>query len=93
MGDQEIKNEVVETMLRDGTWGGKKRQKQTIAGWAVQSHDEGRAKQLIDKMIADPDAPIEAYGGGHRDNIRLTSKADALEYLRDNGRDLPDWMF
>ena len=40
-------------------------------------------------MATDPTAPIEGYGGGHRQNVRLTSVSDAVDYLEDNGGDVP----
>jgi len=40
-------------------------------------------------MVADPGAPIEAYGGGHRQNVRLTSAEEAVNYLKENGGDVP----
>jgi hypothetical protein len=39
-------------------------------------------------MIRDSNAPLQGYGGS-RDNVRLTSIADAKEYIMDHGGDLP----
>ncbi|WP_281062941.1 hypothetical protein [Halorussus pelagicus] len=39
-------------------------------------------------MIRDPDGPIEGYGGS-RDNVRLTSKEDAVEFLKSNDGNVP----
>ncbi|MDZ7730601.1 MAG: hypothetical protein U5K37_06310 [Natrialbaceae archaeon] len=72
-------------MLRKRITGTHKKQIDTVVAMALPSHDQGRGKTLIDAMIADPTAPIEAYGGGHRENIRLTSPDDAVEYLKSNG--------
>ena len=46
-------------------------------------------KDLLKAMATDPDAPVEAYGGGHRQNIRLTSADAAVDYLKANGGDVP----
>jgi hypothetical protein len=40
-------------------------------------------------MLSDANAPIEGYGGGHRQNVRLTSVDDAVRYLNDNDGDVP----
>jgi hypothetical protein len=88
MEDQEIKNEVVHTMLTDGIVGGHKAQRQTVVGYAaIPTHAEGRAKDLIDDLIQE--GVIEAYGGGHRSNIRLRSVERAVEYLKANDGDVP----
>jgi len=89
MEDQEIKNQIVAKMLRKRVIGGKKQQIDTVVGYSVPTHAEGRAKTLIEEMLADGNTPIEGYGGGHRQNIRLTSADDAVEYLRDNNGDVP----
>lgn len=88
MDDQEIRNRIVEKMLRKRVMGGKKHQVDTVVNYSVPSHAQGRAKHLIDEMKAGS-APIEAYGGGHRENIRLTGADDAVEYLKANGGDVP----
>jgi len=87
MDDQQIKNAVVFTMLRKKVIGGKKHQVKTVAGWAVPSHEEGRAKDLIDELVQA--GVVERYGGGHRANIRLSSPEQAVEYLKDNDGDVP----
>ena len=87
MNDREIKNAIVNTMLHKGLTGSHKAQRQTVVGWAVASHDEGRAKELLDELIRA--GVLEAYGGGHRGNVRLSSVDEAVQYLRDNGGDVP----
>lgn len=89
MDGQEIRNVIVEKMLRKRVIGGKKQQVDTVVSYAVPSHERGRARELIEEMLADPQAPIEGYGGGHRSNVRLSSAEDAVEYLKDNGGDVP----
>lgn len=92
MDDQRLRNDVVEWMVRKKVTGAKKHQIQTVVGYALQSHEEGRGKELIEEMLASPSAPIQGYGGGHRSNIQLTSLGAAKEYLREHGRDLPEWF-
>ena len=67
---------------------GTKSQIQTVTNW-FQSSDQGKLKELMEEMATDPTAPIEKYGGGHRENIRLTGATEAVRYLGDNGRDVP----
>jgi hypothetical protein len=40
------------------------------------------------ELIRDPDAAVEQFGG-QRDATRLTSISDAVEYIEDNGGDVP----
>ncbi|MFD1588523.1 hypothetical protein ACFR9U_16210 [Halorientalis brevis] len=89
MEDQEIRNRIVEKMLRKRVIGDKKQQVTTVVGYSVPTHAQGRAEDLIDEMLTDPESPIEGYGGGHRKNIHLTSADAAVEYLEDNGGDVP----
>jgi len=88
MADQGIKNRIVEKMLRKRITGGKNRTVDAVVNMALPSHDQGRGKQLIDDMVADPLAPIEKYGGA-RDAIRLTSAEDAVDYLEMNDGNVP----
>lgn len=87
MDDQEIRNRIVRKMLRNNVVGSHKRQVQTVVGWAVPSHAAGRAKDLVDDLVAE--GVVERYGGGHRENVRLSSVDAAVDYLEDNGGDVP----
>lgn len=89
MDDQEIRNRIIEKLLRNKVTGNKKIQVTTAVSRYLPSHEEGRGKQLIDEMIADPDAPIEPYGGGHRENIRISDTSDAVEYLEAHDGNVP----
>jgi hypothetical protein len=80
---------MVRKMLRKRVVGDHKKQIDTVVGFSVASHDEGRARQLLEEMATDPAAPVEQYGGGHRDNVRLSSVQDAVDYLQTNGGDVP----
>jgi hypothetical protein len=84
---EDLKHDVVEKLARDGATGGKKRQVDTVKNWFASS-DQGRVEDLIRDLVRDPTAPVEAYGGGGRDNVRLTSISDAKDWLDDRGRDL-----
>lgn len=92
MDEQRIKNDIIEWMVRKKVTGGKKHEIETVVGYALPSHEEGVGKELIDEMLADPPSPIQGYGGGHRSNVQLTTLEAGKQYLRRNGRDLPDWF-
>ena len=64
-----------------------KKQVDTVKNWFTSS-DQGRIEALIREMLRDPEAPVEAYGGS-RDNVRLTSIAEAKRYIVDHGGELP----
>lgn len=89
MDDQEIKNEIVNTMLHKRIVGNNKSQVTTVVGRyaAIPSHAEGRAKDLVADLVQE--GVIERYGGGHRSNIRLADTDRAVEYLKENGGDIP----
>ena len=90
MDDQQIKNRIVEKMLRDGPiTGSNKTTIDTAVDNYLPSHEQGRGKTLIDDMLKNRDAPIEGYGGGGRQNIRLTGVDEAVEYLKANGGNVP----
>lgn len=88
MADQEIRNRIIEKMLRKRIVGGKNRTIDSVVNMTLPSHEQGQGRQLIDDMLADPTAPIERYGGT-RDAIRLTSVEDAVEYLKANDGNVP----
>ena len=87
MGDQSIRNRVVEKLLHKRVTGAHKKQVDTVKNW-LPSHEQGRGERLIREMISDPEAPLEAYGGS-RDNVRLTSVEAAVAYLAENGGEIP----
>jgi hypothetical protein len=91
MEDQDIRNRIVRKMLKNQIVGGHKKQLETVVSdiAALPTHEEGRGKTLLEEMLSDPQAPVEGYGGGHRQNVRLTSVEDAVEYLRDNDGNVP----
>lgn len=85
--DEEIQLKIVTKMVREPITGSNKVTVDTAKGW-VATHDRGRAEELIRDMIRDPQSPIEPYGGS-RDNIRLTSVADAVDFIEAHGGDVP----
>lgn len=87
MGDQELRNRIVEKMLRSRIVGSKNRTIDAVVNMALPSHLQGAGKRAIDEMVA-AGKPIERYGG-QRDAIRLTSVEDAVEYLEENGGNVP----
>ncbi|HET7325060.1 MAG TPA: hypothetical protein VFJ06_12080 [Halococcus sp.] len=90
MDDQQIRNRIVEKMIRSGPiTGGNKITIDTAVNRYLPSHEQGRGKTLIDEMLADPQSPIEGYGGGGRQNIRLVGVSEAVAYLKANGGNVP----
>lgn len=87
MDDTAVRNGVVEKLLRKQVVGSHKKQADTVVNW-FPSHVQGQAERVIRGMIADVDAPVEAYGGS-RDNVRLTSVEDAIRFLEDNDGTVP----
>jgi len=88
MTDKHIQNRIVEKLLRNRIIGNHKIRVDTAVNRYLPSHEQGRGKELIREMIRDPTGPIEGYGGS-RDNIRLTSKEDAVEFLKSNDGNVP----
>ena len=88
--DARIAGQIVFKMLRKRVLGGHKKQRTSIAGW-FPSHKEGQVKRLLDKMVCDPAIPVEAYGGGHRSNVRLSSFDAAIESAEQRGADT-EWI-
>ena len=85
--DDQLRVKIVKQLARKKVVGGHKKQVDTVKNWFATS-DQGQVEELIREMIRDPDAPLERYGGS-RDNVRLTSIADAKAYITEHGGDLP----
>jgi hypothetical protein len=88
--DREIRLKVVRKPARRRVAGAHKKQVDTVKNWFA-TDEQGRVEDLIRKMIRDPDAPLEGYGGS-RDNVRLTSLAAAKGCIEDHGGEL-SWGF
>lgn len=88
--DLKLKIKVVQKMARKRLFGNKK---MTVDGVknsvGVRSDQIGDVEDVIRELASEPTAPVEYYGGGARDNVRLTSAQDARDWLDDNGADTP----
>lgn len=78
---------TVKRLLRRNVVGSHKKQVDTVKNWFA-TDEQGRAETIVRELIRGPDAPLVGYGGS-RDNVRLTSMADAKEYIEERGSDLP----
>lgn len=90
MDDIDIKCRIVEKLLRKRVIGNHKWSIDKTVDYALPSHAEGRGRTLLeDEMIPQAEAGISRYGGGARDNIHLTDVQAAVDFLRDNGGNVP----
>jgi hypothetical protein len=80
--DTEIAVRIVAKLGRNQAFGSHGVYVDDAVNW-VQTSDQGRAKELIDEMTKDDDAPLKPTLGssGNREKIVLTSPEDAVEYL------------
>jgi len=85
--ERALKVKVVKKLASNGVTGAKKKQIDTVMNWGFASHNKGKIRDIIEELATDPDTPVELYGG--RDVVRLTSMADAKDYIKDHGGDLP----
>ena len=85
--DTELKLAIIEKLARKKVTGGNKKRVDTVKGW-FRNSDQGKVETLIRELSTDPTAPVERYGGGARDNVRLTSIAAARQYLENHGEDV-----
>lgn len=84
-----LKVKIVRYLARNKVTGGHNKTVDTVKNRAgIPSHAQGTAEDLIREMITDPEAPVQGYGG-QRDAIQLTSISDAVEYIEENGGDVP----
>jgi len=90
LDDTEIKCRIVEKLLRKRVVGDHKWSIDKTVSYALPSHARGRGKQMIrDEMLPANEASLEAYGGGHRENVRLGDVEVAVEFLRENNGNVP----
>jgi hypothetical protein len=88
--DIDLKCSLVETLLRKRVTGGKKISIDTLLNYSVRDSDAGRARQLLrDEMIPQNEASIVQYGGGARENVQLSDVDEAVEFLKENGGEVP----
>mgnify|MGYP007039264825 CR=1 FL=1 len=76
-------------MLRNRVLGAHKLTVDTVVDRYLPSHAAGAGRDAVDAMLRDPTSPIEGYGGGGRQNVRLVSADAAVEYLERHGGDVP----
>lgn len=86
-GNDELKLDIVEKLVREKVSGGHKKQVDSVKNW-FKASDQGRVEDLIHELSTDPNAPVIAVGGGARDTVQLTSIPDAKAWLKERGRDL-----
>jgi len=90
MTETNLKCKLIETMVRKRVTGGKKVSVDTLVNHSVRDSDAGDAKQVIrDEMIPRREASIIQVGGGARENVQLADIDEAVQFLKDNGGDVP----
>lgn len=89
MDDAEIKCRIVEKLLRNRVFGSKNWTVDRTVDHALPSHEQGRGRQLLEnEMIPQAEASIQGYGG-QRNAIKLTDAKQAVEFLEENGGNVP----
>ncbi|QPV61558.1 hypothetical protein I7X12_12375 [Halosimplex litoreum] len=94
MEDEEIELAIkmVEYLVKNKVTGNHKKQVDTVINKSgLPVHAKGDARDVLEEIATSP-PPIEMYGGGHRQNVRLTSIQDGVEFIEENGGD-PPWGF
>jgi hypothetical protein len=90
MNDDEIKCRIIEKLLRKRVTGGKKWSIDKTLNYSLPDSEQGRARQLIEnEMLPQAEGSLERYGGGARDNIRLGDVPTAVQFLKNNGGNVP----
>lgn len=79
---------IVRKLLMKRVVGSNKVSIQTAAGW-LATDKQGDGKKVIAALCAAPCEPVEYYGGGSRENIRLTSCKAAIEFIKEHDGELP----
>lgn len=87
--DEELAVKILTKLYRKNIVGSHKVSVDTAKNW-VASDEQGRAETLIRNMITDPAFPLESYGGS-RDNVRLSNKAAAREFLESHDVNTTWW--
>lgn len=90
--ETELALKMVSYLVKNKVTGNHKKQVDTVVNNAgLPSHAKGKAKDVLERLAKNP-PPIEMYGGGHRENVRLTAIQDGVEFIEENGGD-PPWGF
>jgi hypothetical protein len=88
--EAEIETKLVRKLLKRRVVGAKKERVETVVRkTGLARHEEGRAKDVLEDLLTDPDSPVQGYGGGGRKNVQLTSVEDAVAFLEERGEDPP----
>lgn len=83
----DLKVKLVRKLASKNITGKNKADIDVVKQWGVATHEQGAAKEALEELARNPDAPVEQYGG--RDQIRLSSMEDAKEYIVENDGELP----
>jgi hypothetical protein len=90
--DRELAVKMVAYLVKNRVTGAHKKQVVTVINRSgLPSHAKGDARALLEEIAALP-PPVECYGGGHRENVRLTSIQDGIEFIETHGGE-PPWGF
>ena len=90
--DQKLAVKMVKYLVKNKVTGNHKKQVDTVMNNSgLPSHAKGDARDVLEELAKNP-PPIEMYGGGHRENVRLTSIQDGIDFIEENGGD-PPWGF
>lgn len=85
MTPTEKENMVIRKLLLKGRVKANTVPKDTLTSWFSEKVDD--IADTIDAMVADPDVPISTYG--RHQEIRLVGVKSAVNYLHDNGDEVP----
>ena len=90
MTETNLKCKLIETMVRKRITGGNKVSIDTLLNYSIRDSEAGKARTLIkDEMIPRREASLVQVGGGARENVQLADIDEAVEFLKDNGGDVP----
>lgn len=88
--DIDLKCKIVETLVRKRKTGSNKISLDTLVNYSVRDSNAGRAKSLVkDEMVPRREASVVQVGGGARENIQVADIDEAVEFLKENGGDVP----
>lgn len=93
MSEQDLKNQIIETLLNDRVTGSNKTSIDTLLNYSVRDSDQGEARRLLkDEMLPKSEGSIQQVGGGARENVQLGDVQTAVQYLHENDGEVP-WGF
>jgi hypothetical protein len=90
MSETDLKCKIVETLVRKRKTGSNKISIDTLVNYSVRDSNAGTAKKLVrDEMVPRREASIRQVGGGARENVQLADIDEAVDFLKENGGDVP----